>query len=72
MVSLKIKKEDSFIKHAYYCEKTSRLVIRFRYSKYVYSGIPLSLVQQFESAESQGSFFNSHIRNKFTTNQLSI
>ncbi len=72
MVSIKIKKDESFIKLAYYCEKTNRLVIRFRYSKYVYSGIPLAVAQQFEAAESQGKFFNSHIRNKYINNQVSI
>lgn len=65
------QKQSSIIKRVEYDPGTRDLTITFTTgSKYIYRDVPQAVVRRFTTAESQGMFFHTHIRNKFETEKV--
>ena len=62
---------SSNIKGASFNTQTSILIITFNYGGiYEYAGVPWELFTKFRMSESQGAFFNAHIKTKYTHKKL--
>jgi len=59
---------SSAISSADYKENTKELTVVFRQSgkTYTYSSVPQDVWDQFQSAASQGSYFNANIKNNYS------
>lgn len=63
---LTFAKPSSAIARAAYHEEKQKLVVEMAdKSRYVYHGVPVETVQQFESAPSAGKFYNQAIKPAF-------
>lgn len=59
--------DSSLIRRIAYDVSTSILTVVFRKGgKYLYQGVPVELATRFIAAESAGTFFHEHIKDKFT------
>lgn len=62
---------SSNIKSASFNTQTSILIITFNYGGiYEYVGVPWELFTKFRMSDSQGSFFNTHIKTKYEHKKL--
>lgn len=62
---------SSNIKGATFNTETSVLQITFNYGGiYQYEGIPWELFAKFRMSDSQGSFFNTHIKTKYAHKKM--
>ena len=62
---------SSNIKSASFNTQTSILIITFNYGGiHEYVGVPWELFTKFRMSDSQGSFFNAHIKTKYEHKKL--
>jgi hypothetical protein len=57
---------STVIRSFHYESGRNRLVIKFQSGRrYVYSGVPPEIFHGMHSARSRGSFFNTHVRDRY-------
>lgn len=55
----------------YSCDgKIGYLIIEIRNTEYIYQNVPISVWQEFKTADSFGSFYNSNIKRRYFLNLL--
>jgi hypothetical protein len=64
--------QSTALEEVAYNEKAHTLLARFRESgrTYLYRGVPQELYDGLIFADSLGAFFNAHIRDRFTCEEL--
>jgi lysyl-tRNA synthetase class 2 len=69
---MRVPLQSTLLASALYHQILHRLEIEFHSGeRYLYIGVPPACYQQFLQADSKGSFFNRHIRNRFPFQHLS-
>ncbi|MEO5612966.1 MAG: KTSC domain-containing protein [Sphingomicrobium sp.] len=62
---------STVIRGAWYLPQRRQLDLLFTSGRrYVYSGVPMTIADQFARAESKGRFYNSEIRNRFPCREI--
>jgi hypothetical protein len=68
--SIMVAVTSSNMRRIGFIEPSSTLIIDFLSGTYVFEGVSLDLHDKLMQAESKGSFFAKHIKNKFETTKL--
>jgi hypothetical protein len=68
---LRVDLQSTSLKAVTYQDRSARLELEFRSGAiYRYSDVPALIYQELLRAESNGRYFNQHIRNRFTHSKI--